>query len=139
MKILLFLACLLLSGQNRADPFLPEGYLSAEFYNDPDPWMDWTDYEVFHYPANSASLFSEYNCYAPVSAQALPALRQLADDFAHWADLCPHLQGVYDFDPACMDDQDYYLLDDDRPDSEHYALYYFDTQTDTLYFFDCKW
>ena len=38
-----------------------------------------------------------------------------------------------------MDDQDYYLLDDDRPDSEHYALYYFDTQTDTLYFFDCKW
>lgn len=133
------LLALLLGGCYHRDPFIPLDYVSREIYGTPAPFMDWTFYEKYRYEPGSRRLFADNLCYTPVGEGDLTKLRAVVDDFADWAYGIEYIGDAWDFDPACMGEGDYFLLNDWRPEHEHYVLYYFDAETDLLYVFDNKW
>ena len=126
-------------------PHIPEGFDSIEIHDDPMPWMDWINYEKYFYPADSAGRFADNRLYRRVDASYTPVIAAYAGVFAEAASASKHLEGVFDFDPACLDAEDWVCLEDHRDDpvpakrAEAFTLWIFDAQSGILYVMDFKW
>ena len=54
-------------------------------------------------------------------------------NFREWMNVEDRLD-EYDFDPACIDTEDYFRLTERYPNYDDYTLWFFDMQTLTLYY-----
>ena len=124
---------------------IPEGFDSIEIHDDPTLWMDWINYEKYFYPAGSAGRFVDNCLYRRVDALDTPVIVAYAGYFAEAASASKHLEGMFDFDPSCLDTEDWVCLEDYRNDpvpakrAERFTLCIFDAHSGILYVMDFKW
>lgn len=142
MRFLLYLLmALALAGSPERDPDIrtPEGCIGSQVWYSSGHFMDWMDYGILEYPKNSRSIFERDADYHPVTKEDLTALRAIVRHFRRDAGAYDDLRDACDLSSKCMDAQDFFSLIDERPRIEHYTLWYFDSQSDTLYYMDNKW
>ena len=119
---------------------IPEGYTSAEEYRDPQATQDHTDFCVYHYTSEEAIINA--SGYREISESDVESIAGYFADFRKWMEV----QGrsdEYSFDPACISAGDYCLVKtlEGQPVAggaygkyDNYTVYFYDTETDTLYY-----
>ena len=121
-------------------------YENMEYYTD-GGFQDHTDYAKYTY---SSPTLADNKYLVRLDKQCIERLNGYLDDFEKWVDLIregnPKSEIVenYDFDRSTIDDGDCYyiggrysetLSDIDFNYQSRYDIYFFDIQTNTLYYF----
>lgn len=121
-------------------------YDNMEYYTD-GGFQDHTDYAKYTY---SSPTLADNKYLVRLDKRRVERLNGYLDDFEKWVDLIREgnpkneLAENYDFDRSAIDDGDYYYIDGrysetlsdiDYNDQSLYDIYFFDMQTNTLYYF----
>ncbi len=104
-----------------------------------DSFQDFTDYGKFHCPGVSAEQLERNAYFSAVTQENLPMLQGYLENFASWIALMEDDQEPkihYDFSADVVNPGDYFCLEEKGPQPyTNYDLYYFDLETQTLYYF----
>lgn len=119
-----------------ANPQILDGYIDKEEHLDESRFQDFTDYCKYFYDENGKKLFEESGLYTEVDKGY--TVKKYVDDFRQWMEAEDRLD-EYDFKTSQITKGDYYNIVDERPDTECYTLYLYDSETNTLYYFCSKW
>ena len=116
---------------------------SCEFYTC-GGFQDYTDYAKYYYnPVD----FTDNEYFSIIEQSDIDALNEHLDDFescieAHgYTDASSEIVVNYDFDRSLIDSEDYLYIDSEKHTDNgytvflYYHIYFFDTQTNTLYYF----
>ena len=119
-------------------------YRDFEWYSS-GGFQDYTDYGKFYYDSVD---FTQNAYFQKIDASHIPILEEHLDDFENWVDLyrkddsCQELVDHYDFDRSLIDWEDYLYIESERhtwrdghTSLVNYNIHFFDTQTNTLYYF----
>ena len=113
-------------------------YGDSEWYSS-GGFQDYTDYGKFYYDSVD---FTQNTYFQKIDASHIPILEEHLDDFENWVALCQELVDHYDFDRSIIDCEDYlYIESESRTWSDghtflvNYNIHFFDTQTNTLFYF----
>ena len=114
-------------------------YKSKEYFTS-GGFQDYTDYAKYTYEDVD---FSENVFFNKISSNSLNDLTDHIEDFEKWVQIIKEAEPQnkvvlnYDFDVAVISDNDYlHIYDDpDCPELGNYDVYFFDTETMTLYYF----
>lgn len=114
-------------------------YNTSEFYSEGE-FQDYTDYAKYYYDNVS---FENNEFFKIMTDTDREHLLQHIENFEQWLDDIEEANPVselvssYDFDESVISDDDYlYIYDDpDYLDYGNYDVYFFDTQSLTLYYF----
>ena len=140
--LILTILTLVLSGCSiPKDPVLDSlgKYTDKEYYSDAG-FQDSTDYAKYSF--DNAKL--DGNKYLEkMSAQGKDALLTHVENFGEWIDAIKgsdpdaEIAAKYDFDASIISDDDYLYIDDDPdyPELGCYDVYFFDSESMTLYYF----
>lgn len=126
---------------------LPE-YESRIFYTE-GVFQDYTDYGIYTYENIDESVFEKSIFFEKVPEDKDIIMAYL-DNYEDWIELyrsreeyC-ELSDKYDFDKGIIDESDYYYINSEGVDAmeghlqlkfSSYNIYFFDTATNTLYYF----
>ena len=116
---------------------LPD-YESKEFYSS-GGFQDYTDYGKYTYRL-SESVFTHSPYFRQVDPEDIPTILCYIENFEGWVEICSDFpKESYDFDISSVEPGDYfYILSHyDEPGKEfwNYNVYYFDLDTQILYYF----
>lgn len=116
---------------------LPE-YETKEFYSC-NGFQDYTDYAKYTYQV-SESVFTHSPYFRKVNEEDIPKLLSYIENFEGWVETCSDFpRESYDFDHSLIEVGDYfYILNRyEEPGKEfwNYNVYYFDFETQILYYF----
>ena len=119
-------------------------YKSHEFYTE-GAFQDYTDYAKYYYDSVD---FSDNEYFYKIGQADIDVLNEHLDDFESWiktyreGDASRKIVVNYDFDRSLIDCEDYLYIesekhtwDDGYTSLVNYDIYFFDTQTNTLYYF----
>ena len=119
-------------------------YKSKEIYTE-GAFQDYTDYAKYYY--NSVD-FTDNEYFSKIGQADIDVLNEHLDDFescieAHgYNDASSEIVVNYDFDRSLIDSEDYLYIDSEKhtwndgyTSLVNYDVYFFDTQTNTLYYF----
>ena len=119
-------------------------YKSKEFYTE-GAFQDYTDYAKYYYDHVN---FSDNEYFCKIGQVDIDVLNEHLDDFESWIktyrenDETREIVVNYDFDRSLIDCEDYLYIDsekhtwnDGHTSLVNYDVYFFDTQTNTLYYF----
>lgn len=119
-------------------------YKSYEFYTE-GAFQDYTDYAKYYY--DSADL-SDNEYFSKIGQSDIDVLNEHLDDFESWIetyrenDASREIVVNYDFDRSIIDNEDYLYINSEKHTWDdgfislvNYDVYFFDTQTNTLYYF----
>ena len=147
MCAVLLLACLALSGCRVAE-WLMDPVLSGlkpykeRIFRTSGGFQDFTDYAKYIYDDIPVEKLRGHDRLREMTAEDVAELNGYIDDFEGWVS-ATGLEG-YDFDRLSVGEGDFMYIDDmeGKPIGqsayekyESYDVYFFDTQTDVLYFF----
>lgn len=117
---------------------------SYEFYTC-GGFQDYTDYAKYYYDPVD---FTDNEYFSIIEQSDIDALNEHLDDFescieAHgYNDASSEIVVNYDFDHSLIDSEDYLYIDSEKHTWDdgytslvNYDVYFFDTQTNTLYYF----
>lgn len=119
---------------------IPEGYTSCEEYFDKIGFQDYSDYCKYYYPSDEAVKTTEG--FRPVLGRDIDDIKGYFEDFAEWMEMDERSE-EFDFDSSCMNEGDFYRILSAEGESvedlkfgkyDDYTVYYFDTETLTLYY-----
>ena len=142
VALLIFLSFTFLSGC-AADKAILKGYSEKYEYFDPDGFQDFTDYCKYLYPKDADVTFKKSTLYREMSQEDVSRIAGYFDNFAGWAKAAEHLQGKYDFDVSLISTGDYCFIqtkegtpvgDSAYGTYDDYSVYYYDTETHTLFY-----
>ena len=113
---------------------IPSGYVSKEEHFEQGGSQDYTDYAKYVYESSSA--FEKNSDYSPVSESDINIIKGYTDNFKDWMSTENRLS-EYDFNDSSITEGDYYRLKVKYNDNSYsdYTLWFFDTETFTLYYF----
>ena len=119
-------------------------YKSHEFYTS-GGFQDFTDYAKYYYDSVD---FTDNEYFSKIGQSDIDVLNEHLDNFENWietyreGDATREIVVNYDFDRSLIDSEDYLYIysekhtwDDGYTSLEYYDVYFFDTQTNTLYYF----
>ena len=119
-------------------------YKSHEFYTE-GVFQDFTDYAKYYYAQVD---FDDNEYFYKIGQADIDVLNEHLDDFESWiktyreGDASREIVVNYDFDRSLIDCEDYLYIesekhtwDDGYTSLVNYDVYFFDTQTNTLYYF----
>ena len=119
-------------------------YKSHEFYTE-GVFQDFTDYAKYYYDQVD---FADNEYFYKIGQADIDVLNEHLDDFESWiktyreGDASCEIVVNYDFDRSLIDCEDYLYIesekhtwDDGYTSLVNYDVYFFDTQTNTLYYF----
>ncbi len=118
-------------------------YKDHVFYSE-GAFQDFTDYGKYYYDSVD---FSGNEYFSKIQPNDLEDLNEHLDDFERWietfreGDASREIVVNYDFDRSIIDSEDYFYLESEEDMFDgvlflvNYDLYFFDSQTNTLYFF----
>lgn len=113
---------------------IPSGYIGAEEHMDPEGFQDYVDYCKYFF--DSTKKFENNKKYKMVSAEDVEEICGYFNNFASWMESENRLD-EYDFDVSCITVGDYVRIESeilfDYKYSD-YTLWFFDTETLTLYY-----
>ena len=118
---------------------------SCEFYTC-GGFQDYTDYAKYYYDPVD---FTDNEYFSVIEQSDIDALNEHLDDFESWietyreGDASREIVVNYDFDRSVIDHEDYLYIESEKYDPwddgnmvfASYDVYFFDTQTNTLYYF----
>ena len=117
---------------------------SCEFYTC-GGFQDYTDYAKYYYDSVD---FTDNEYFSKIGQADINILNEHLDDFescieAHgYNDASSEIVVNYDFDRSLIDSEDYLYIDSEKHTWDdgytslvNYDVYFFDTQTNTLYYF----
>jgi len=141
MKIktsLLLLAAALVLALSACSASVAEGWYSCEEHFEKGALQDHTDYCKYYY--HSAEEL-ELGAYTELGAD-VSEVRSYFENFSEWMSVQDR-EEEYDFDADCIGEGDYVLIKDREGEAigdgkyekfEDYTVYFFDTDTSTLYY-----
>lgn len=141
--LLLFLALSLCPACTREDGVLNTlpPWDSRELYSS-GGFQDYTDYGVYHYSGLTPSDFVQNPCFETMTPRDCEELLLYIENFAAWVTLAPadsDLARGYDFDASAITPGDMVYITLKHPDTnrrfDSYTIYFFDMETQTLYYF----
>lgn len=102
-------------------------------------FQDYTDFGIYTF--SSADLDNKY--FQKISEPDIEALYGYFDDFEKWVNLFKEnepndeLASNYSFERSAIDTNDYFYIyeKDESSKYENYSVYFYDTQTNKLYYF----
>ena len=120
-------------------------YKSREFYTE-GAFQDYTDYAKYYYDSVD---FTANEYFSKIGQADIDVLNEHLDDFESWietlreGDASREIVVNYDFDRSVIDHKDYLYIESEKYDPwddgnmvlASYDVYFFDTQTNTLYYF----
>ena len=119
-------------------------YKSREFYTE-GAFQDYTDYAKYYYDSVD---FTNNEYFSKIGQADIDVLNEHLDDFESWietyreGDASREIVVNYDFDRSLIDSEDYLYIDSEKHTWDNgytslvnYDVYFFDTQTNTLYYF----
>lgn len=119
-------------------------YRDHEFYSEGE-FQDYTDYAKYYYASVD---FTDNKYFSKIEPSDLDELNLHLDDFERWietyrrGDASREIVVNYDFDRSLIDGEDYLYIDSETHTDDYgtmwfynYDIYFFDTQTNTLYYF----
>ena len=118
-------------------------YKSHEFYTE-GVFQDFTDYAKYYYDQVD---FADNEYFYKIGQADIDVLNEHLDDFESWiktyreGDASCEIVVNYDFDRSLIDCEDYLYIDSEKHTDNgctvlvYYHIYFFDTQTNTLYYF----
>ena len=119
-------------------------YKSKEFYTE-GGFQDYTDYAKYYYDSVD---FTDNEYFSIIEQSDIDALNEHLDNFescieAHgYSDASNEIVVNYDFDRSLIDSEDYLYIDSEKHTRDdgytllvNYDVYFFDIQTNTLYYF----
>lgn len=119
-------------------------YESRAFYTS-GGFQDYTDYAKYTFESISAQDFESSEYFRVVNAEDIEEILLHIDNFEGWVETCGgDLQNNYDFDKGVVSEGDFFYIATlyGEPIGNHtyqkfdnYDLYYFDTDTQILYYF----
>ena len=117
---------------------------SYEFYTE-GAFQDYTDYAKYYYDSVD---FADNEYFSKISQSGIDALNEHIDDFENMieayreGDATREIVANYDFDRSIIDSEDYLYMDSEKHTVYNgvvflvsYDVYFFDVQTNTLYYF----
>lgn len=134
--------CLLAGCEEKmTDPHIPGDYMSSKEYRDKEGFQDYTDFCIYRYDsAHSFESMGDYN-----RIQQPDEIEKLAGyftNFQKWMELEKRLD-EYSFEESCISAGDYYFIktkegqpigDGKYGPYDNYSVYFFDTETLSLYY-----
>lgn len=116
---------------------LPD-YTSKEYYSC-GGFQDTTDYAKYTYGV-SESVFTHSPYFLQVNSAGTDKLMTYIENFENWISVCEDFPTErYDFDPAVITKYDYFYIlnryDDPEKEFDNYNIYFFDLESQILYFF----
>ena len=119
-------------------------YKGREFYTE-GAFQDYTDYAKYYYDSVD---FTNNEYFSKIGQADIDVLNEHLDDFESWietyreGDATREIVVNYDFDRSLIDSEDYLYIDSEKHTWDdgftslvNYDVYFFDTQTNTLYYF----
>ena len=119
-------------------------YKSKEFYTE-GAFQDFTDYAKYYYDHVN---FADNEYFCKIGQVDIDVLNEHLDDFESWiktyreGDASREIVVNYDFDRSLIDCEDYLYIDSEKHTWDdgytslvNYDVYFFDNQTNTLYYF----
>lgn len=110
---------------------VPFGYISAEEHMDQDGFQDYTDYCKYTY--SSVDKFKENSKYQCVTSDQISEIKGYFKNFKSWM-AAGGRSREYDFDHNCINEGDYWRIETKGEKYDNYTLWYFDTESLTLYY-----
>ena len=120
---------------------IPIGYIKKEEFYDKQGWMDFTDYCKYYY--NDKTAFENNVRYKQISESDIDTIRGYFDNFKSRMEAGERTD-EYDFDINCISDGDYVLIKTKEGSKlgsgstygkyDDYTVYFFDTDSCTLYY-----
>ena len=119
---------------------IPAGYINKEEHIDLQGGQDFTDYCKYYYPNDDVSVI--HNNYRTVDEADIEDIQGYFSDFARWMET-EGREDDYDFDSACITPGDYVRIrtkegtpigDSYYQKYDDYTLWFFDTESCTLYY-----
>ncbi len=147
VSMLLFSLCSCEMPPDEVIESLPE-YKSRVFYTE-GVFQDYTDYGIYTYENIDESVF-EKSIYFKKVPEDKSDLMSYLDNYESWIELSrsgekySELGNKYDFDRGIIDESDYYYIKSKEGQPignsvfqkfSSYNIYFFDTATNTLYYF----
>ena len=119
-------------------------YKSHDLYHE-GAFQDFTDYAKYYY---DSVVFADNEYFSKIEQSDIDILNEHLDDFESWietyreGDASREIVVNYDFDRSLIDFEDYLYIDSEKNTWDdgytslvNYDIYFFDTQTNTLYYF----
>ena len=119
-------------------------YQRSEYYSE-GAFQDFTDYAKYYYDSVN---FTNNEYFSSIEPSDIDVLNEHLDDFESWietyreGDASREIVVNYDFDRSIIDSEDYLYIDSEKHTWDdgstslvNYDVYFFDTQTNTLYYF----
>ena len=120
-------------------------YKSHEFYTE-GAFQDYTDYAKYYYAQVD---FADNEYFYKIGQADIDVLNEHLDDFESWiktyreGDASREIVVNYDFNRSLIDNEDYLYIESEQYDPWNdgnmvfasYDIYFFDIQTNTLYYF----
>jgi hypothetical protein len=141
--ILILTLCSCIASKDKVLNSLGE-YTSHEFFTK-GLFQDYTDYTKYYYDSVD---FTANEYFSKIGQSDIDVLNEHLDDFESWietyreGDATREIVVNYDFDRSLIDSEDYLYIDSEKHTWDdgytslvNYDVYFFDTQTNTLYYF----
>ena len=122
---------------------LPD-YNNKEFYTS-GGFQDFTDYAKYFYDNITAKDLESSEYFTMTTADDVEEILLHIDDFEGWVDVCGgELKENYDFDKSVINDGDFFYVKTKYEEPigqstygkfDNYSVYYFDFETQILYYF----
>ena len=119
-------------------------YKSYDFYTE-GAFQDYTDYAKYYYDSVD---FADNEYFSKIKYSDIDILNEHLDDFESWietyreGDASREIVVNYDFERSLIDFEDYLYIDPEKHTWDNgytslvnYDVYFFDTQSNTLYYF----
>lgn len=118
------------------------GYVDKAEFFDEDGFQDYTDYCKYIYDENGKEKFSKSNIYRRVDAGEIEDIKGYFENF----EMCMESMGrstEYDFNDKCISEGDYVFINTKEGIAignsyyrkyDDYTVYFFDTESRTLYY-----
>jgi hypothetical protein len=133
--VLLCLLLILLTACKVQDNHIPDSYKDKDEYFDTEGFADFTDFCKYYYDANADTHFASMSEYQAVTDEDKGKLTGYFNDFVSWIALRKDCLDQYNFDPKTyITVGDYYYIKTKEGQYTNYTVYYYDTETHTLYY-----
>lgn len=121
------------------------GYSDKQSYSEGDDSSTKQDFEKYIYDDSYDSKFAKDENYTKVTSKNKSEITGYFEDFEKWASLSS-FSDKYDFKDSMITESDYYCIADQTVTNDtvgqrkavktyrQYSVYYYDTETHTLYF-----
>ena len=121
--------------ENSVIASLPE-YENSECYYS-EGFQDFTNYFKYYFTKDDIEKIKDNNYLKPVTEDSIAELNGYFDNFESWIAFVDYKE-KYDFKRDIIDTDDYFYIENDETTEEQkywdYNIYFFDTQTQVLYF-----